>query len=96
MGTLAGLTALEDASHDFRLGDAPEVPAIRADFLRRSGNARAAAGAYREALAVARTDGVRLYIQRRLDELSLCVDQPCGTDQPDNNAATPGTDSRTD
>ena len=70
-GPQAGLAALEDACRDFSLGDAPEVPAIRADFLRRSGNASAAARAYREALAAARTDGVRLYLQRRLDELSL-------------------------
>ena len=47
-GPRAGLAALEDASDNFRLGDAPEVPAIRADFLRRSGNATAAARAYRE------------------------------------------------
>lgn len=70
-GPDAGLAALEDASQEFRLGDAPEVPAIRADFLRRSGNTRSAARAYREALDAARTDGVRLYLQRRLDELSL-------------------------
>ncbi len=69
-GPQAGLTALEYATHNFRLGDAPEVPAIRADFLRRSGDASAAARAYREALTAARTDGVRLYLQRRLDELS--------------------------
>jgi RNA polymerase sigma-70 factor (ECF subfamily) len=69
-GPQAGLAALEDASHNYRLGDAPEVPAIRADFLRRSGDASAAARAYREALAAARTEGARLYIERRLDELS--------------------------
>ena len=97
-GPQAGLAALEDASHNFRLGDAPEVPAIRADFLRRSGNASAAARAYREALAAARTDGVRLYIQRRLDELSLLVDHhPAEPIEPDTNTlATPGADRRTD
>ena len=69
-GGEAGLSALEEAKDRFRIGDAPEVPAIRADLLRRSGNLRAAADAYREALAVARTDSVRLYLQRRLDELT--------------------------
>ena len=97
-GPHAGLAALEDASHHFPLADAPEVPAIRADLLRRSGNASAAARAYREALAAARTDGVRLYIQRRLDELSLCADQrpeePTGPDT--NEFATPSADNRTD
>lgn len=74
-GTEAGLAALEGATRNFRLGDAPEVPAIRADFLRRSGNIRAAGPAYREALAAARTDGVRMYLQRRLDELTPRPDQ---------------------
>jgi len=97
-GPQAGLVALEDASHDFRLGEASEVPAIRADFLRRSGNARAAVRAYREALAAARTDGVRLYIQRRLDELSVRVDQHLAEPiKPDTNTlASPGADSGTD
>lgn len=74
-GPQAGLTALGHAVHDFRLEDAPEVPAIRADFLRRAGDADGALQAYREALASARTDGVRLYLQRRLDELCPCADQ---------------------
>jgi RNA polymerase sigma-70 factor, ECF subfamily len=97
-GPEAGLAALEDATQDLRLGDVPQVPAIRADFLRRSGNASAAARAYREALAAARTDGVRLYIQRRLDELSLLVDHhPAEPIAPDaNTLATPAADRRTD
>ena len=97
-GPEAGLAALEDATQDFRLGDAPEVPAIRADFLRRSGSASAAARAYREALAAARTDGVRLYIQRRLDERSPRANQhPAEPIEPDTNTAhTPGTDVKTD
>ena len=43
-------------------------------------------------------DGVRLYIQRRLDELSLRVDQhPAEPIKPDTNTlATPGADRRTD
>jgi RNA polymerase sigma-70 factor (ECF subfamily) len=96
-GPQAGLAALEDASHNFRLGDAPEVPAIRADFLRRSGNVSEAARAYREALAAARTDGVRLYIQRRLDELSGHLSQHSAEPRViTNTLATPGADIRTD
>lgn len=97
-GPEAGLAALADATQDFRLGDAPEVPAIRADFLRRSGNARAATGAYHEALAAARTDNVRVYLQRRLDELTPRVNQhPAQPVEPDTNAPdTPGTDVKTD
>jgi RNA polymerase sigma-70 factor (ECF subfamily) len=96
-GPQAGLAALEDAGTTFPLRDAPEIPAIRADLLRRSGDARAAAHAYREALAAARTDGIRLYLQRRLDELSLRVDQhPEEPITPDaSTSATPGADSRT-
>jgi RNA polymerase sigma-70 factor (ECF subfamily) len=75
-GPVAGLAALADATEHHRLGDAPEVPAIRADLLRRSGNLDAAAHAYREALGLARTDGVRLYLQRRLDELMDPVGRP--------------------
>lgn len=92
-GPEAGLAALEDATHHHRLGDAPEVPAIRADFLRRSGNIHAAARAYREALAAARTDGVRMYLQRRLDELIHAVDQhPSEPIESDTN--TPDTPDR--
>jgi RNA polymerase sigma-70 factor (ECF subfamily) len=96
-GPQAGLAALEDAGTTFPLRGAPEIPAIRADLLRRSGDARAAAHAYREALAAARTDGIRLYLQRRLDELSLRVDQhPEEPITPDaSTSATPGADSRT-
>ncbi len=69
-GPEAGLVALEDAIDEHRhLREAPEVPAIRADLLRRSGANVAAVDAYREALAAARTAGARMYLQRRLDEL---------------------------
>ncbi len=77
-GPEAGLVALGDAIDDHRhLSEAPEVPAIRADLLRRSGADVAAAHAYREALAAARTAGACLYLQRRLDELpdvTACLD----------------------
>ena len=97
-GPQAGLAALEDASHSFGIGEAPEVPSIRADFLRRSGHTVAAAGAYRQALAAARTDGVRLYMQRRLDELDpRVVQDPAEAATPDINdtSAAPPADRRT-
>lgn len=96
-GPEAGLVALRNLTADDRLGGAPEIPAIRADFLRRSGDNDAAARAYREALVGARTDGVRIYLQRRLDEMLDPIDQHAaapgepGTDAP----ATPNTDGET-
>lgn len=69
-GPEAGLAALLDAVHHYRLDDAPEVPAIRADLLRRSGDLLAAALAYQAALEVASTDAVRRYLQRRIDEMN--------------------------
>ena len=97
-GPEAGLAALEDATQNFGLGDAPAVPAIRADFLRRSGNARAAARAYHQALAAARTDNVRAYLQRRLDELTPRVHQHVAEPiEPDTSTPDPlGTDVKTD
>jgi hypothetical protein len=58
----------------------------------------AAARGYHEALAAARTDGVRLYLQRRLDELSLRVDQhPAEPIKPDSSTlATPGAERNSD
>ena len=69
-GPEAGIAALQQALDRYHLEDAPEVPAIRADLLRRAGNRPAAAQAYRTALEVARTDAVRGYLRRRVDELS--------------------------
>ncbi len=69
-GPQAGLATLEDVVHHHRLDDAPEVAAIRADLLRRSGDRGAARHAYRNALEVARTETVRGFLQRRIDELS--------------------------
>lgn len=69
-GPEAGLATLQDVIHRYQLDDAPEVPAIRADLLRRSGQRRAAGHAYQAALEVARTEAVRRYLRRRVDELS--------------------------
>lgn len=67
-GPAAGLAALDQVVSQHGLVDGPEVPAIRADLLRRLGDSGAAASAYRDALAMAGTDGIRQYLQRRLDE----------------------------
>jgi RNA polymerase sigma-70 factor, ECF subfamily len=45
------------------------LPATRADFLHRLGDDAGAAGAYRDALALAPTDAERRHLQRRLAEL---------------------------
>lgn len=68
-GPTAGLAALEDTVHQYRLDGAPEVPAIRADFLRRAGDRAAAHEAYRSAHEAARTEAVRGYLRRRIAEL---------------------------
>ncbi|GAA3146969.1 RNA polymerase sigma-70 factor (ECF subfamily) [Kribbella aluminosa] len=47
------------------------LPATRADFLRRLNRRTEAATAYREALALAATEAERLYLQKRLQEVSV-------------------------
>ncbi|HZX02435.1 RNA polymerase sigma factor [Kribbella sp.] len=47
------------------------LPATRADFLRRLHRPAEAATAYREALALAATEAERLYLQKRLHEVSV-------------------------
>ncbi|WP_202976993.1 RNA polymerase sigma factor [Ornithinimicrobium flavum] len=66
----SGLVALEEAVDHHGLHDVPEVPAIRADLLRRAGDRAAAHEAYRAAHEVARTEAVRAYLRRRIAELS--------------------------
>jgi RNA polymerase sigma-70 factor (ECF subfamily) len=54
-------------------GELPDyhlLHATRADFLRRLGRDSEAAGAYREALNLARTDAERRYLTKRLQEVS--------------------------
>lgn len=69
-GPVEGLVALQDAVDRHGLDGAPEVPAIRADLLRRAGDRAAAHAAYRAAHEVARTEAVRGYLRRRIEELS--------------------------
>jgi RNA polymerase sigma-70 factor (ECF subfamily) len=47
------------------------LPATRADFLRRLGRHVEAATSYREALECATTDAERLYLAKRLEEVSV-------------------------
>lgn len=68
-GPEAGFAALAGFADDPRLLGHPQVPAVRADLLRRAGRSSEALAAYREALAVATSDGARLYFERRIAEL---------------------------
>jgi RNA polymerase sigma-70 factor, ECF subfamily len=62
---LAQLPALRDA-----LAGYPPLTATRADLLRRAGNHREAAAAYREAISLAGTEAERRYLHRRLAEVA--------------------------
>ena len=64
-GPDAGLAALDAAG-----SDAPLVPAVRADLLRRSGRWADAASAYREAIERAGTEAEQRQLGRRLSELT--------------------------
>ncbi|GGK63207.1 RNA polymerase subunit sigma-24 [Ornithinimicrobium pekingense] len=68
-GPVAGLAVLEEVVDQHRLDGAPEVPAIRADLLRRAGDRAAAHEAYQTAHDAARTEAVRGYLRRRAAEL---------------------------
>ncbi|CAI9404072.1 MULTISPECIES: RNA polymerase sigma factor [Aestuariimicrobium] len=68
-GPPAGLVALERVAADPHLVGSPQVALARAELLRRAGDHQAALACHREALQLARTDGARLHIERRLHEL---------------------------
>jgi RNA polymerase sigma-70 factor (ECF subfamily) len=68
-GPEAGLAALEAAG-----SDAPLVPAVRADLLRRAGRRADAASAYVEAIQRAGTAAERRQLERRLADLSERAD----------------------
>jgi RNA polymerase sigma-70 factor (ECF subfamily) len=69
-GPEAALAVLEPVAADPRLARGHQLPAIRADFLRRLGRDEEAAAEYRTALARARTAPERAFLSRRLDDLS--------------------------
>ena len=69
-GPAAGLDRLERIEVDPTLSAYHLVPATRADLLRRLGRHDEAAAAYREAIAMVRTEAERRYLERRLVEVS--------------------------
>ena len=69
-GPAAGLALLDELALGRRLAGYHLLPAARADLLRRLGRHAEAAAAYREALALARTEPERRFLSRRLAELA--------------------------
>jgi RNA polymerase sigma-70 factor (ECF subfamily) len=69
-GPEAGLAVVDAVADDPRLARGHQLPATRADFLRRLGRADEAAADYRTALARARTGPERAYLTRRLAEVT--------------------------
>ena len=68
-GPAAGLALLDELASGRRLAGYHLLPAARADLLRRLERHSEAAAAYREALALARTEPERRFLSRRLAEL---------------------------
>jgi RNA polymerase sigma factor (sigma-70 family) len=68
-GPAAGLRALDELAGEPQLAGYVYLPAARADFLRRLGEADRAASAYKEALALADNDVERDFLARRIEEL---------------------------
>jgi len=69
-GAAAGLVLVDALAESGALTGYHLLPATRADLLRRLGRRDEAAGAYREALALASTDAERRYLTRRLGEVA--------------------------
>jgi RNA polymerase sigma-70 factor, ECF subfamily len=67
-GPAEGLAIADRLADDGALASYHLLPAARADMLRRLGRPAEASLAYREALALARTDAERRFLERRLDE----------------------------
>lgn len=76
-GPAAGLKALE-ALDSPALNDYHLLPAARADLLRRQGQRRQAASAYRDALHLARNEREQTFLRRRLAEVQA-PPSPAGT-----------------
>jgi RNA polymerase sigma-70 factor (ECF subfamily) len=67
-GPAAGLVLVDRIAASGALEGYHLLPATRADLLRRLGRKAEAAGAYRDAVALAGTDAERNYLRRRLAE----------------------------
>jgi RNA polymerase sigma-70 factor, ECF subfamily len=68
-GPEAGLAILDAVAHDARLARSHQLPATRAELLRRLGRHAEAADAYRSAIALARTAPERAFLEQRLTEV---------------------------
>jgi RNA polymerase sigma-70 factor (ECF subfamily) len=69
-GPAAGLALVDALDESGALAGYHLLPATRADLLRRLGRFDEAAGAYLDAIAAARTEPERRYLNRRLSEVS--------------------------
>ena len=69
-GPEKGLERIDRVEARGELGDYYLLPAARADLLRRAGQRAAAVTHYRRAIALARNPSERLYLERRLREVS--------------------------
>jgi RNA polymerase sigma-70 factor (ECF subfamily) len=72
-GPEAGLEWIERVEAGGELGQYHLLPAARADLLRRAGRGSEAEEHYRHALALARNPAERLYLERRLREVTESV-----------------------
>ena len=68
-GPAAGLARVDALAASGALAGYHLLPATRADLLRRLGRLLEAAGAYREAIALAPTGAEQRYLRRRLAEV---------------------------
>lgn len=73
-GPRAGLALVDELDNSGVLRGYRFIPATRADLLRRAGDYRGAAAAYRAALECAATEPERRYLQRRISEVSGATD----------------------
>ncbi|WP_189929263.1 RNA polymerase sigma factor [Streptomyces sulfonofaciens] len=69
-GPEAGLVLVDALAAEGALTGYRQLPATRADLLRRLGRGTEAAAAYREALSLGATEAERRYLKRRLRELT--------------------------
>jgi len=69
-GPEAGLVWIERVEAGGELGEYHLLPAARADLLRRAGRGREAGEHYRRAIVLARNPAERLYLERRLREVT--------------------------
>ena len=72
-GPERGLECIARVEAGGDLGDYHLLPAARADLLRRAGRGREAEAHYRRAVELARNPAERLYLERRLREVTASV-----------------------